>query len=78
MARMDENHSAIIHSVNIVNYRRIPGHYTLSGRPRDSGLFFSNRFEIWQAPLQRHCGDTCQIAEQYYHYKSNLARGFDT
>ena len=43
--------------------------YSQSGRasyhkismPQDSGLGFSNRSEIWQAPQQQCCRDACQI-----------------
>ena len=28
--------------------------------PRESGLYFSNRSEIWQAPPQQRCRDVCQ------------------
>ena len=52
------------------------GLYTLSGKtsyreiskPRDSGLDFSNRSEIWQAPRQQRCRDACQISERYDHF----------
>ena len=37
-------------------------------KPRDSALNLSNRSEIWLAPRQQRCRDTCQISERYDHY----------
>ena len=37
-------------------------------KPRDSGLDFSNRSEIWQAPRQQRCRDACQISKRYDGY----------
>ena len=34
----------------------------------DSGVDFSNRSEIWQAPRQQRRRDACQIAERYGNY----------
>ena len=45
-------------------------------KTRDSGLDFSNRFEISQAPRQQRCRDTCQISERYDHYNTQ-SRGFE-
>ena len=36
-------------------------------RPRDSGLEFSNRSEIWQAHWQQCCWDACLISERFDH-----------
>ena len=44
-------------------------------KPRDSGLDFSSRFEIWQAPRQHRCRDARQISERYNHYNIQ-PRGF--
>ena len=56
----------------------LPGLDSLSGRfitrsrevskPRDWGLDFFKRSEIWQAPRQQRCRDACQISERYDHY----------
>ena len=46
-------------------------------KPRDSGLDFSNRSQIWQAPRQQRCRDACQISERYDHYNIQ-SRGFET
>ena len=46
-------------------------------KPRDSGLDFSNRSEIWEAPRQYRSRDACPIAEQYDHYDTQ-SRGFET
>ena len=46
-------------------------------KPRDSGLNFSNRSEIWQASRQQGCRDACQISERYNQY-NNQSRGFET
>ena len=46
-------------------------------KPRDSGLDFSNRFEIWQAPRQQRCQDAWQISERYGYYNTQ-SRGFET
>ena len=46
-------------------------------KPRDSGLDFSNRFEIWQAPRQQRCRDACQIPERCDYYNTQ-SRGFET
>ena len=35
-------------------------------KPRDSGLDFSNRFEIWQ----ERCRDACQISERCDYYNT--------
>ena len=62
------------------------GLYSLNGRtftlwsceapkPLDSGLGFSNRFEIWQKPRQYRYRHACQIAERYDHH--NIARLLD-
>ena len=44
---------------------------------RDSGLDFSNRSEIWQAPRQQCCRDACQISERCDHYDTQ-SRDFET
>ena len=46
-------------------------------KPRDSGLNFSNRSEIWQVPRQRCCRGACQISERYDHCNIQ-SRGFET
>ena len=46
-------------------------------KPRDSGLNFSNRSEIWQTPRQHRYRDACQISERYDHYNIQ-SRGFET
>ena len=37
-------------------------------KPRDSGLDYPNRSEIWQAPRQQRCRDACQISERYTNF----------
>ena len=50
------------------------GYHSLSGWTSyrkiswDSGVDFSNRSEIWQAPRQQRRRDACQIAEWYGNY----------
>ena len=46
-------------------------------KPRDSGLDFSNRFEISQAHRQQRCRDACQISEHCGYYNPQF-RGFET
>ena len=45
-------------------------------KPRDSGLDFSNRSEIWPALRQQRCWDAYQISERYDHYNTQ-SRGFE-
>ena len=45
-------------------------------KPRDSGLDFSDRSEIWQAPRQERCRYACHISERYDH--DIQSRGFET
>ena len=37
-------------------------------KPRDEGLDFSYRTEIWEAPRQYGCWDSCKISVRYDHY----------
>ena len=53
--------SASIHKA----VRRLSARSREDSRPRDSGLDFSNRFEIWQAPRRKSCKDACQFTERY-------------
>ena len=46
-------------------------------KPRDSGLNFSNRSEIWQVHRQRCCRGACQISERY-DLCIIQSRGFET
>ena len=46
-------------------------------KPQDSGLDFSNRSEICQAPWQQHFRAACQISERYDGYNIQ-SRGFET
>ena len=46
-------------------------------KPRDSGLYVSNRFEIWQAPRQQFCRVASQISKRHDHYNMQ-SRGFET
>ena len=65
----------------ILSANEIPGLYSLRSRevskPRDSGLDFSIRSEIWQAPRQQCCRDVCQISERYDNCNIR-SRGFET
>ena len=46
---------------------------TVNSRSREiSGLYFSNRPDIWQTPWQQRCKDACQILERYF-MTSNFA-----
>ena len=45
-------------------------------KPRDLGLDFSNRCEIWQAPRQ-YCRYPCQITQRYEHFYIQ-SHGFKT
>ena len=42
-------------------------------KPRDPGLYFSNRSETWQAPRQQRCLDVYYIAERYDHYNPQIS-----
>ena len=46
-------------------------------KPRDWGLDFSNRSEIWQAPRQKCSRDACHISE-LYDYHNIQSRGSET
>ena len=46
-------------------------------KPRDLGLNFYNRSDIWKAPRQQRCRDACRISERCGQY-SIQSRGFDT
>ena len=37
-------------------------------KPCDSGLYFFNRSEIWQAHRQQGCRDACHFSKRYRHY----------
>ena len=54
----------------IVRFREV-------SKPRDLGLYFSNRSEILQAHRQQRCQDACQILERQDHYNIQ-SRGFET
>ena len=46
-------------------------------KPRDSTLDFFIRSEIWQAPRQQRCRDSCKISERCAHHNIQ-SRGFET
>ena len=46
----------------------LPQDLVKSRSSADSGLDFSNRFAIRQAPRHQCCRDTCRISEWYDHY----------
>ena len=48
--------------------RRLTARSRETSKPQDSGLDFSNRSEIWQAPQQQCCWDACQISVRYRRY----------
>ena len=50
--------------------------YRKISKPRDSGLDFFNRSEMWQAPRQQRCRDACQISLRYKPYYTQY-RGFE-
>ena len=45
--------------------RRLTARSREVSNSRDSGLGFTNRSEIWQAPRQQCCRDACQISERH-------------
>ena len=57
--------------------RRLTARSREVSKPRDSGLNFSNRSEIWQVPRQRYCRGACQISERYDHCNIRSC-GFET
>ena len=57
--------------------RRLTARSREVSKPRDSGLNFSNRSEIWQVPRQRCCRGACQISERYDNCNIQ-SRGFET
>ena len=69
------------HAAPLASIRRAVGRLTARSRevskPRDSGLNFSNRSEIWQVPRQHCCRGACQISELYDHCNIQ-SRGFET
>ena len=44
---------------------RIAARFREVSKSRDSGLNFSNRSEIWQAPRQHRRRNACEISERY-------------
>ena len=46
-------------------------------KPRDSGLDYFNRSEIWPPPRQQRWWDACQISERYNNFNIH-SRGFET
>ena len=67
---LPSQHRASIHKAD----RRLTARCREASKPRDSGLYFSNRSEIWQATQQRSeiwqasrqrcCREACQISER--------------
>ena len=45
--------------------RRLTARSREVSKPQDSGLDFSNRSKIWQAPQQQRCWDACHISDHY-------------
>ena len=67
----------VIWCLSISLSRRLPLKFREVSKPRDWGLNFSNRSEIWQAPRQQRYQDACRIWEYYDHYSMH-SRGFET
>ena len=56
---------------------RFPARSRELSEPQESGLDFSNRSEIWQAPRQQRFGDACQNPKRYDYYDIQ-SRSFET
>ena len=64
------NTRASIHST----VRRLTTRSREVSKPRDWILYWSYRFEIWQASRQRCCRDACQISERLEKSKPKVSR----
>ena len=75
-------HSIVLYSAAIVwasiywAVRRLTAWSCEVLKLQDSGLDFSCRLEIFKAPRQQCCRNSCQVLERYDHYNIQ-SRGFE-